>query len=88
MFRAIVAEVGLVPAEVTAYALRHSSIVRMLLAGIPVRLVASLHDTSITEIERHYSRFISEVAHSDALSRRALLADQPPVADNVIPLAR
>jgi integrase len=87
-FRAIVAAVGLDPVEVTAYALRHSSIVRMLLAGIPVRLVASLHDTSVTEIERHYSKYISEGAHSDALSRRALLADEPPVADNVVALAR
>jgi integrase len=87
-FRAIVAAAGLDPAEVTAYALRHCSIVRMLLAGIPVRLVASLHDTSVTEIERHYSKYISEGAHSDALSRRALLADEPPVADNVVALAR
>ena len=86
-FRAIVAAGDLDPAEVTAYALRHSSIVRMLLAGIPVRLVASLHDTSVTEIERHYSKYISEGAHSDALSRRALLADEPPVADNVVALA-
>jgi integrase len=87
-FRAIVAAVGLDPAEATAYALRRSSIVRMLLAGLPVRLVASLHDTSISQIEGHYSRYISEGAHSDALSRRALLADQPPVADNVVALAR
>ena len=87
-FRAIVAAGDLDPAEVTAYALRHSSIVRMLLAGIPVRLVASLHDTSVTEIERHYARYISEGAHSDALSRRALLADEPPVAANVVALAR
>ena len=50
-----VAAAGLDPAEVTAYALRHCSIVRMLLAGIPARLVASLHDTSVAEIERHYS---------------------------------
>ena len=61
-FRAIVAAAGLDPAEVTAYALRHCSIVRMLLAGIPARLVASLHDTSVTEIERHYSKYISEGA--------------------------
>jgi integrase len=87
-FRAIVAEVGLDPAEVTAYALRHSSIVRMLLAGIPVRLVASLHDTSVTEIERHYSRYISEGTHSDSLTRRALLAEEPPIAANVVALAR
>jgi hypothetical protein len=39
------------------YALRHSSIVRMLLQNIPIRLVASLHNTSTTMIERTYSRF-------------------------------
>ena len=32
--------------EGTIYALRHSSIVRSLLANIPVRIVAPLHDTS------------------------------------------
>jgi hypothetical protein len=41
------------------YALRHSSIVRGLRAGLPVRLVAALHDTSF-EIERHYSRWITD----------------------------
>jgi hypothetical protein len=60
----------------------------MLLAGIPVRLVASLHDTSVTEIERHYSRYISEGTHSDSLTRRALLAEEPPIAANVVALAR
>ena len=38
---------GLDPAEVTIYALRHSSIVRQLLAGVPVRIVAAGHDTSV-----------------------------------------
>ncbi len=87
-FREAVAAVGLDPAEVTVYALRHSSIVRQLLHGVPIRLVASSHDTSISEIERHYSAHISEGAHSDALSRRALLCDEPPVANNVVALAR
>ena len=31
--------------EATMYALRHSSIVRMLKANVPIRLVASLHNT-------------------------------------------
>ena len=62
-FRAIVAAVGLDPNVVTMYSLRHSSILRALLLGLPVRLVASLQDTSITEIERHYSKYISEGAH-------------------------
>jgi integrase len=59
------------PNEVTIYALRHSSIVRQLLAGVPVRVVAVNHDTSIAMIERTYSRYIGD--HADALARVALL---------------
>ena len=70
---------GLDPAEVTIYALRHSSIVRQLLAGVPVRIVAAGHDTSVVMIERTYSRYIGD--HSDALARGAMLdmapADKP-----------
>jgi integrase len=61
---------------VTMYALRHSSIVRALLAGIPVKVVSSLHDTSPAMIERSYGRYISD--HSDALVRRALLDPAQP----------
>jgi integrase len=39
-FRHVAARAGLDPAEVTLYALRHSSIVRQLLAGVPARVVA------------------------------------------------
>jgi hypothetical protein len=56
---------------VTSYALRHSSIVRALLANVPVRVVASQHDTSVAMIERNYSRFISD--HADAMARAAML---------------
>jgi integrase len=55
----------------TAYALRHSSIIRALLAGVPVRVVAASHDTSVSMLERTYSAYILD--HSDAVSRRALL---------------
>ncbi|MCK1631207.1 site-specific integrase [Bradyrhizobium sp. 162] len=72
----IVTAIGLDPAIVTVYALRHSSIVRMLLQNIPIRLVASLHNTSVAMIERTYSKYITE--HSDDISRRALLQDEPP----------
>jgi integrase len=69
--------------ETTPYALRHSCIVRMLLNGVPVRVVASHHDTSVEMIERHYSRYISDV--SDILTRRALLDfSTPAAADNVV----
>jgi integrase len=82
----IVTAIGLDPDVVTMYALRHSSIVRMLLLNVPIRLVASLHNTSVAMIERTYSRYITE--HSDDISRKALLHhDEPaPVADNVIPI--
>ena len=46
---------GIVP-----YSLRHSSIVRGLRAGLPIRLVAALHDTSVAMIERHYARWITD----------------------------
>lgn len=80
----VVTAIGLDPAVVTAYALRHSSIVRMLLQNVPIRIVASLHNTSVRMIEANYSKFITE--HSDEISRAALL--HHAIADNVVPLAR
>jgi integrase len=56
--------------HVAPYALRHSSIVRQLREGLPVRVVASLHDTSTAMIERHYSAYILDMA--DELARRAI----------------
>jgi len=47
-------------ASVVPYALRHSSIVRGIRAGLPIRLVAALHDTSVAMIERHYGRWIAD----------------------------
>lgn len=81
----IVTAIGLDPAVVTIYALRHSSIVRMLLQNVPIRLVASLHNTSVAMIERTYSKYITE--HSDDISRKALLHVEPPTDTNVFPLA-
>jgi len=82
----IVTAIGLNPAMVTVYALRHSSIVRLLLQNVPIRLVASLHNTSVAMIERTYSKYITE--HSDDISRRALLQHEPPSSDNVVALVR
>ncbi|MBU3078853.1 tyrosine-type recombinase/integrase [Sphingomonas quercus] len=45
---------------VIPYALRHSSIVRAIRNGLPIRLVAALHDTSVAMIEKHYARWITE----------------------------
>jgi integrase len=60
------------PAKVTLYALRHTSIVRQLLANVPVRVVAALHDTSVVMIERNYSKYIAD--HADELARATLPA--------------
>ena len=79
-------ECGLNPDEVTMYCLRHSSIVRMLLRNVPIRLVASLHNTSVAMIEKHYSRYITE--HSiDDITRAGLLSEPAPAGDNVVSIA-
>jgi integrase len=81
-FRVATKQLGLDP-DATPYALRHSSIVRMLLNGVPVRVVASHHDTSVEMIEKHYSRYITDV--SDILTRRTLLDfGARAAADNVV----
>ncbi|MCO5089873.1 site-specific integrase [Bosea sp. (in: a-proteobacteria)] len=59
------------PAGTTMYSLRHSSIVRGLTAGLPVRLVAALHDTSIPMIEKHYSAYIVDA--TEDLARKGIL---------------
>lgn len=46
--------------DAVPYALRHSSIVKGLRMNLPVRLVASLHDTSVAMIERHYAKWIAD----------------------------
>jgi integrase len=68
--------------RVEPLALRHSSIVRGLRSGVPVRIVAALHDTSTAMIEKHYSAFILDAA--DELARRAVV---PLVSAPVAPLA-
>ena len=62
---------GFDPDEITTYALRHSSICRSLLKGVPVSVVARLHDTSSDEIEAHYAAYILDVA-GDALAQGAV----------------
>jgi hypothetical protein len=84
-FARVRAAVGLGP-EVTAYALRHSSIVRQLLANVPARVVAASHDTSVKMLEQTYSRFIGD--HSDTLIRRSLLDTAEAAGDNIVPLRR
>jgi integrase len=84
-FKQVVRQVGLDPNEVTIYALRHSSIVRQLLAGVPIRVVAVNHDTSVMMIERTYSAHIGD--HSDELARRALLDVGSTPGGNVVPIS-
>ena len=86
LFRTVAASVGLDP-SVTAYALRHSSIVRALLAGAPARLVAASHDTSVAMLEKTYSRHIIGDP-SDAIMRRAMLDLAAPAPANVVPIGR
>lgn len=86
-FRAATKHLHLDPAT-TPYALRHSSIVRMLLAGVATRVVAAHHDTSVGMIEKHYARYIVGDP-SDAMTRRTLIDFSAPApADNVVPLGR
>jgi integrase len=77
---------GFDPAKVTLYALRHSSIARQILAGVPLRLVATSHDTSTAMIEASYSALIHE--HGDGIVRAALLDVAQPSAANVVPMGR
>jgi integrase len=70
-FRRVAENAGLDTTVATIYALRHSSITRQLRAGVPVRVVAALHDTSVAMIEKSYSVGID--AHVDAIVRPALI---------------
>jgi integrase len=85
-FREIVAQAGLDPDEVTSYALRHTSITRQLLAGIPIRVVAHMHDSSVPMLEATYSASIGD--HSDALYRKALPDFGAPDDVKVVPIGR
>ena len=68
---------------ITSYSLRHSSICRQLLSGVPTRIVAVNHDTSTIMLERVYSAHIGD--HADALTRAALLdVSQPPAELTVV----
>ena len=58
---------------------------RGLLAGVPIRVIAVNHDTSVKMIEANYSAYISD--HSDEVARKGLLAPPEPLAaDNVVSL--
>jgi hypothetical protein len=86
VFREIVAALSLDPDVVTPYALRHSNVVRMIRAGTPIRIVASLHDSSIVMVEKAYSKHIVE--HSDDIVRPALLSLETSRSDKVVALTK
>jgi integrase len=73
--------------EIVPYSFRHSSIVRMLLKSVNVRIVASHHDTSVGELERVYSKYITDF--TDLMLRATLIDfDAAPVETNVVKLSR
>jgi len=67
-FAAVAERVGI---SETLLCLRHSSVVRSLIGGVPAQLVASNHDTSLRMLALTYARFISH--YGDDVARRALL---------------
>jgi site-specific recombinase XerD len=85
LFARAVTRAGLDPAKITIYALRHSNIVRQLRCGVPIRVVAVAHDTSVLMIERNYSKDIA--SHVDDLVRPTLLDLSKPTSGNVVPPA-
>jgi integrase len=78
------AKAGIAP--VVPYALRHSSITRSLQRGVPARIVADAHDTSVSMIEKTYGAFVAD--HSEAMLRAAQIDLTPPGGDNVVPIGR
>ena len=84
LFRTVAERAGFDPDLITSYALRHSSICRALLHGVPVSVVAKLHDTSSREIEAHYAAYILDVAGDAA--RRGMLQPKAMTAQKVVTL--
>ncbi|MFO0405468.1 MAG: tyrosine-type recombinase/integrase [Labrys sp. (in: a-proteobacteria)] len=74
------------PTRIVVYALRHSSIVRGIQANLPVRHVASLHDTSAAMIERHYAAFIVS-ALDELAAATAIPIATVPTGDKVVSIS-
>jgi integrase len=75
-FTRIVEAIGEDRGLITSYALRHTHITNQLLSNLPVQLVAKLHDTSATQIERHYAAAIA-TGTDDIVRRSMKLFDEP-----------
>jgi len=91
------------PANVDLYALRHSGISHLLLAGVPVAVVAQIADNSETVIRRHYVHIAEEllrpaVDRADAVLTAVLTrglaevetvgSEDPVVAAEILPFER
>jgi integrase len=74
--------------KVIPYALRHTSIVRMLSRAVPARVCADAHDTSVSMLERNYAKFIAD--YSDTVLRAAQidLAAEPTAKVVSLPARR
>jgi site-specific recombinase XerD len=64
-------QVAELPAETTAYTLRHSVISDLVHGGLDLLTVAQISGTSVAMIEKHYGHLRSDVA-AEALARLAL----------------
>jgi integrase len=83
LFEKVAGRLGL---DVTFYVLRHSAIIRSLLAGVPIRVVAANSDTSVAMLEATYSHFIAHFA--DEVARRGLLPLAAANVANFVPRAK
>jgi integrase len=68
---AAAAKAAELPAGVTAYTLRHSTITDLVTAGLPLLTVAQISGTSAEMIERHYGH-LARTAATEALAGLAL----------------
>jgi integrase len=83
-FAKVVARAAL-PKTVTAYALRHTSITRGLRMGLPIRLVAAMHNTSSEMIEEYYSAHIVDAL--DEIAQRVTIDIPNPKRLDLTPAA-
>jgi hypothetical protein len=82
LFARAVAATDVLPVDedaVTFLTFRHSSIVQRILAGVPLKVVATMHNTSTAKIESNYAAFLP----TDDFDRSTLVDTSPAT---IIPL--
>ncbi len=84
----LIRQVAQLSPRVVPYSLRHSSIVRGLRAGFPVRYVAGMHDTSSAMIEAHYAAYIVDAMDAVAAKLVIPLAQDPGMASEPVQKSR